>query len=59
LAAGTISHISTSMKLIGRSADWDSLGRLYPTICNPAKCELLRNYKRGYAKDVKLLGYEP
>lgn len=47
------------MKLIGRSADWDSLGRLWPNICNPACCELLRSYKRGYAKDVKALGYEP
>lgn len=57
--AATISHISTSMRLIGRTGDWDSMGRLWPAVCNPACSELLRRYKRGYAKDTKSLGYEP
>ena len=59
LSAGTISHLSTSFQLIGRSADWDSFGLLWPSKSNPANCLLLRRYKRGYAKDMKELGYEP
>lgn len=38
--------------LIGR------FGRVAPQLCNPAKCELIRAYKRGYAKDARALGYE-
>lgn len=59
LPAGTISHLSTSFQLLGRSADWDTFGLVWPSKSNPACCLLLRRYKRGYAKDMKRLGYEP
>ena len=57
--AGTISHLSTSFKLMGRSADWDAFGLAWPSRSNPASALLLTRYKRGYAKDMKELGYEP
>jgi len=44
---------------MGRSADWDSFGLAWPSRSNPATCLLLSRYKRGYAKDMKELGYQP
>ena len=52
----SLSHLSTSFKLLGRSAQWDGPGAV-PEHSNPVLSYAVRRYMGGFRREVAKVGY--